>query len=60
MLLILKKTQIIQKGNIIGTKYETVHKTLNIRINNQDKPLNQNEIKQLQEEPHFKLLLDIS
>lgn len=29
-----KNTKIIQKGNIIGTKYETAHKTLNIKINN--------------------------
>lgn len=29
-----KNTTIIEKGNIIGTKYETTHKTLNIKINN--------------------------
>ena len=29
-----KNTTIIQKGNIIGTKYETVNKTLNLRVNN--------------------------
>ena len=29
-----KNTTIIKKGNIIGTKYETTHKTLKIKVNN--------------------------
>ncbi|MCF7871491.1 hypothetical protein K9L97_00475 [Candidatus Woesearchaeota archaeon] len=31
-----KNTTIIQKGNIIGTKYETAHKTVHIKIKNQE------------------------
>jgi hypothetical protein len=29
-------TKIIEKGNIIGTKYKVTHKTLHIKINNQE------------------------